>query len=308
MHHSRSKMPFSIAVDIERDRERQLREEIAELVPKQYDVSGNMNFGICEIMFSKQNEVNAIFGRRMNEKRIKDKIIFDAQAEFERNHAEFWQFANFSAKGLKHPTVMHHSDKIPKDSQALVDLLAAEFESTHDFVALPHITEFEVSLDDIAVGIRSLEKKGGSGPDGISKTVMKKCSYGVVWPLWLLLREAFDAGCITHKIKLSRVVQVLKMGDKPDTANSRIIAISLVMLKIFERTIKIKLTHMIQPHLSDPQHGFRPSRSVTKNLACVSTILQDAFAKNIQMVISKNKKNKNKKNRAKTRNKEIEKL
>lgn len=54
-------------------------------------------------------------------------------------------------------------------------------------------------------------------------------------------------------------------------------AISSTILKIFERAIKVKLTSIIEPKLSNAQHGFRPKRSITTNLLNLSIVVHDSF-------------------------------
>lgn len=103
------------------------------------------------------------------------------------------------------------------------------------------------------------------------------CSDVLVWPIWLLYQKAFDNSKLPPTLKRSKVVPVHKKGDKTQISNYRVIAIDAVILKIFEIAIKSKLMLIIEPLLSNSQHGFRPKRSVTTNLMNLSVTVHEAF-------------------------------
>lgn len=87
-----------------------------------------------------------------------------------------------------------------------------------------------------------------------------------------------EKGTIASQLKISRVVpEYKKKGDKSDVKSYRITAISSVILRIYEIAMKEKLMEIIDPQISNAQHGFRPRRSVTTNLLNLSTISNDAF-------------------------------
>lgn len=103
------------------------------------------------------------------------------------------------------------------------------------------------------------------------------CADSIVWPIWLLFQKSFEGGIVPERLKLSRVVPVFKKGERDAVTNYRIVAISSVILKIFERAIKFKLTLIIEPKLSNAQHGFRAKRSITTNLMNLSIVVHDSF-------------------------------
>lgn len=117
----------------------------------------------------------------------------------------------------------------------------------------------------------------------MSPYFIKKCIEVVSLPLWLLWQKTFEAGKIPPKVKLSRVVPVFKKGKKTNIENYRVVAISSAILKIFQRATKLQLTMIVEPHVSESQHGFRPKRSVTTNLLCQSIMTHDAFERGIQL-------------------------
>ena len=97
------------------------------------------------------------------------------------------------------------------------------------------------------------------------------------------MAKTFETGKIPPKVKLSRVVPVYKKGKKTNIENYRVVAISSAILKIFQRASKLQLTMIVEPYVSESQHGFRPKRSVTTNLLCQSIATYDAFEQGIQL-------------------------
>lgn len=234
------------------------------------------------------NEFNALNDRLHKE------YIDRIQKNIASNPSEFWNFAKLNCKSSSYPNEMHYDDRIGATPKDIVELFADHFEETYItdndewnfsdiYQELPTSKEINVSLFDIEAAVNSLKWKSGCGPDEFSPFVIKMCIEAIVWPIWLLFKKTFDSGLIPEKLKMSRVVPVFKKGDKADVRNYRIVAISSVILKIFERAMKFKLTAIIEPHLSNAQHGFRAKRSVTTNLLNLSISVHEAFEKGRQL-------------------------
>ena len=117
----------------------------------------------------------------------------------------------------------------------------------------------------------------------ISPYVVKKCIDSIVWPIWLLFQKTMEVGVIPERLKLSRIVPVFKKGDKVDVKNYRVVSIGSTLLRIFERAVKFKLASIIEPRLSNAQHGFRPQRSITTNLLNLSIAAHKAFDRGSQL-------------------------
>lgn len=133
------------------------------------------------------------------------------------------------------------------------------------------------------MAINSLKTRGGIGPD--EPYAIKMCVNTITWPLWLLYKRTFEMGLIPKKMKTSRIVPVFKKGRTNDITNYRIIAISSIILKIFERAMVYQLTSIIEPHISNAQHGFRNKRSVITNLMNLSIMMNEAFDRGNQVDI-----------------------
>ncbi|XP_055316139.1 uncharacterized protein LOC129575925 [Sitodiplosis mosellana] len=229
----------------------------------------------------------------LNDK-LHSEYIAGVQNNIKSNPAEFWKFAKIGNKQATYPNQMHNNNATADSPDDIVQLFADYFETIYVadeqlwnfdeiFQESADFTEINVSLTSIELAINSLKWHSGAGPDEISPFVIKQCIDAIVWPIWLLYQKTFDAGTIPYLLKLSRVVPVYKKGPKEDVTNYRVIAISSVILKIFELSIKHQLSAIIDPQLSNSQHGFRTKRSVTTNLLSLSILAHDVFRKKTQL-------------------------
>ena len=190
---------------------------------------------------------------------------------------------------------MQFGESVAKSKSDIVNLFASYFESIYVkddepwefediYVESGEAVDIHVSLFDIESAIHQLKWKSGAGPDEIKPLVIKKCSSAMVWPIWLLYQKSFDEGKIPEAMKLSRVVPVYKRkGSKTDVKNYRVVAIQPVTMKIHEMAVKSKLSEIVQPRLSEAQHGFRSKRSVVTNLLNLSIMAYDAFEDHCQL-------------------------
>ena len=210
--------------------------------------------------------------------------------------ATFWNFTKMNNNTSTYPNKMKYGNTEADTPNDIVELFANQFESSYiadeemwnpneTLQTLHDATEINVTLDDIEMAINSLKWKSGAGPDKLSPFIIKMCVYATVWPIWLLYQKTFNDEHIPTALKLSRVVPVYKKGDKSDVSNYRVIAISPVVLKIFEIAVKNRLMIIIEPQLSNTQHGFRPARSVTTNLLNLSIDVNRAFQRGNQIDI-----------------------
>lgn len=222
------------------------------------------------------------------------RYIDEVQANMKMNPTEFWKFAKLRNKQSSYPVDMYWGNKVGNTHDQIVELFADFFESNYvmddqhwdfdDVYCIPETySEVEVSLFDIERAIYALKWRGGVGPDGLSPYVFKMCVESLVWPLWLLFKKTFDSKYIPEKMKLSRVVPVFKKGTKKNIENYRVIVINSVILNIFQRAVKFKLSSIIEPYLSKAQHGFRTKRSVTTNLLATSVMAHEAFERGVQL-------------------------
>lgn len=217
------------------------------------------------------------------------------QENIKSDPAEFWKFARINGGNDKYPSRMNYGDKTGLSTSEIVNLFAEYFESIYVrdeepwefediYTEMNNAVDVQVSLFDIDKAISKLKNNSGAGPDGLKPIVVKICSSAMVWPIWLLYRKSFEEGKIAKGMKMSRVVPVYKRkGDKSNVKNYRVVAIQPVVTKIHEVAVKSKLDLIIQPRISDAQHGFRCKRSVVTNLLNLSIVAYEAIEKHCQL-------------------------
>lgn len=229
-------------------------------------------------------EFNDLCDRRQSEH------ILRIQENVKSDPKEFWNFAKISNGSTTYPNEMHYNDRVSRTQVESVNLFADYFESiyVHDeqpwhfddiYHPLPNAIDVNITLYDIESAIHSIKWKSGAGPDELSPFVIKMCASAIVWPIWLLLQKSIDVGKIPEALKMSRVTPVHKKGDKANVTNYRVIAISSIIMKIHEIAMKQRLSLIVEPQLSNAQHGFRPGRSVVTNLLNLSMLAHKAFEK-----------------------------
>lgn len=70
---------------------------------------------------------------------------------------------------------------------------------------------------------------------------------------------------------------------KENGCEELLIAISSVIMRIYESAFQLKLLSYLDPRLTNAQHGHRPRRSITTNLMNLSIAVYDAFLKQRQL-------------------------
>lgn len=126
----------------------------------------------------------------------------------------------------------------------------------------------EMSVDDVAKGLRDLDPNSSPGPDGLHPLFLKTVADCIAAPVCQLFRHSLQAGRLPVAWKLGTVKPIYKGGDRHDPANYRPICLTSVLCKLMERILKRAL-HLHFENLniiSSAQHGFRRAHSCTSNL------------------------------------------
>lgn len=229
---------------------------------------------------------------------LQNKLFLDyigtVQANICQDPKQFWSYAKTKQKRSVFPSEMVYNDKKATTPGEIVELFADHFENSYttdsepfDFDDVyahepPGYKDVDLSMFDIEKSINDLENKNNCGPDSLSPIFVKSCVDNLVWPLWILYRKTQTMG-LPQRLKYSRVVPVFKKGDKSDVKNYRIVAISSVILIVYEMGVQLKLMRIVNPRIRNPQHGFRPKRSVVSNLMNLSIAAYEAFDKSYQL-------------------------
>ena len=112
------------------------------------------------------------------------------------------------------------------------------------------------------------------GPDGIHGKILKNCAVSLAYPLSLMFKLSYNTGCIPSEWKLAHVVPVHKKGSKENIENYRPISLTSLIMKTFERVLKLKDEILLRTGhlLDDRQHGFLNKKSCTTNMVGSVTV------------------------------------
>ncbi|KAM9330459.1 OTU domain-containing protein 4 [Gastrophryne carolinensis] len=99
----------------------------------------------------------------------------------------------------------------------------------------PSKLDFDVS--DIRKLLMSLNPRKASGPDGISTTCLKVCAEQIAPVLTDIFRSSLEVGIVPSCLKSSLIIPVPKSSSASDLNDFRPIALTPVVMKIFEQLI-----------------------------------------------------------------------
>ena len=116
---------------------------------------------------------------------------------------------------------------------------------------------------DIYLILESINPSKAAGPDGIHGTVLKNCASSLALPISMIFNSSFSTGCIPSEWKAALVVPVHKKCDKGSVENYRPISLTCLMIKNFERCIKIEILSACEGMLDTRQHDFINGKSCT---------------------------------------------
>ena len=85
--------------------------------------------------------------------------------------------------------------------------------------------------------IRSLRTKTSSGQDGISTTLLKFLSPGLIKPLTLIINQSLITGIFPEKLKLAKVIPLYKKDDKLIMNNYKPISLLTSISELFEKVV-----------------------------------------------------------------------
>ena len=127
-------------------------------------------------------------------------------------------------------------------------------------------SNFEISISTIRSFLKKLDANKAPGPDGIHGKILKNCATSIAYPLYLIFNKSFQTGYIPNDWKLANVVPVFKKGEKTLVENYRPISLISLIMKVFEKCIRIELMISCKHLIKNNQHGFMPEKSCTTQL------------------------------------------
>ena len=128
---------------------------------------------------------------------------------------------------------------------------------------IPNLQFYDTTEEEIKTIIDSMKAKTSAGEDDISSKIIKHCKDEIAPALKDLINKSLNKGVFPDNLKIAKVYQKFKCGQKTEAANYRPISLVSNFSKIVERVVLTRLLDHLQQHnlLTLKQHGFIKNRS-----------------------------------------------
>lgn len=180
---------------------------------------------------------------------------------------------------------LRQDDQLVADPKQMADILRHQYESAFSkprreyseiTSTLRHqdadieITNIVFTARDIENVITGLRTCSAAGPDQIPAVLLKNCATAVSVPISMLWKASLETGQIPKTLKHGNITPIHKGGDRTDPRQYRPVALTSILIKVFERIVANHLINYMNEHsiLNPGQHGFLKGRS------CISQLLQ----------------------------------
>ena len=203
---------------------------------------------------------------------------------------KFWSYVKNTSNTSRIPTQVHRKEVYANDAKKQADLFndyfydqfsaPSAYNTEVDFANDNNFIDFHFDPDQISNILKDIDTNKSPGPDGITGTVLKKCSSSLSYPLSILFNISFASGQLPQDWKVANVVPVHKKGDKTDIENYRPISLTSLVMKLMEKIVRDELYSKFQDLISDKQYGFLPNKSCTTQM--INTLDDIAYSLNSQ--------------------------
>lgn len=206
------------------------------------------------------------------------KYVQDLEQNLKRRPKQFWEYTKSLRKTNTYPVALTDGINIAEDFDSVANMFASHFSSVHNSTnSDPDYTnlfppdenqECLFTIDPTLVHsiLSNLDIHKGAGCDSIPNIFLKKCAHNLFKPLTELFQMSLNQGVFPDLWKETRILPIFKKDDPNNVSNYRPIAILNAVEKVFEKVIHLQLLNIVQPQLSNTQHGFLPGKSTLTNL------------------------------------------
>lgn len=217
-------------------------------------------------------------------KKAKRNLEISISQQSKTNPKKFYQYIR-SKKTVKDKVgpIKDVNSRLVSDSKNMAEILNSFFHSvfiTEDVSALPNVNYMftrsenemlkidEITESDIVKHLRKLDPNKSTGADQLSARLLRECQDELLLPLKLLFNKSLQERSVPNLWKCANVTPIFKKGNKCEAGNYRPISLTSVVIKIFEKIIRDKMTSFLENHnlILNTQHGFRNNRSCLTNL------------------------------------------
>ncbi len=118
-----------------------------------------------------------------------------------------------------------------------------------------------VSEDEFRRALKRVNVRKAAGPDGITGRVLRSCAGQLAGLFTSIFNESLATSVVTTSFKKSIIIPVPK-NNKPSCLNDyRPVALTSIVMKVFERLVKSHICSSIPATLDPLQFAYRPNRS-----------------------------------------------
>ncbi len=131
-----------------------------------------------------------------------------------------------------------------------------------------------VSEDEVRRAPKRVNVRKAAGPDGITGRVLRFCADQLAGLFTSIFHESLATSVIPTSFKKSVIIPVPK-NNKPSCLNDyRPVALTSIVMKVFERLVKSHICSSIPVTLDPLQFAYRPNRSTDD---AISHVLHSSF-------------------------------
>ncbi|GAA6111721.1 uncharacterized protein LOC107695764 [Tachysurus ichikawai] len=118
-----------------------------------------------------------------------------------------------------------------------------------------------VSEDEVRRALKRVNVRKAAGPDGISGLILRSCADQLAGLFTSIFNESLATSVVPTSFKKSVIIPVPK-NNKPSCLNDyRPVALTSIVMKVFERLVKNVICSSIPDTLDPLQFAYRPNRS-----------------------------------------------
>ena len=120
-----------------------------------------------------------------------------------------------------------------------------------------------IGEDVVGKLIDDLDSKNSTGCDGLSNTLFKSIKLNLVKTITLIVNQMLTTGIFPDKLKIAKVIQLFKNGDKTIFSHYKPISLLPSIARLFEKVIYQQLYEYFEDSnlFYESQYGFRKGHS-----------------------------------------------